>query len=412
MKTFKLSLFEAFGVELEYMIVDKTTLDVKPVADKLFEDVLGYSGNEVDLPLVSWSNELARHVVEIKTSEPIADFSGLLQGFNNNIRLINEKLDKYHAVVLPGAAHPWMNPLKETVLWQHENSEIYDTYNKIFNCSGHGWSNLQSTHINLPFANDEEFGRLHAAIRLIMPIIPALSASSPVLDGTSTGWHDTRLKYYQKNQAMIPSITGKVIPEAVFSQKDYQEKVFDVISRDIAPHDPNGILEPIWLNSRGAIARFDRGAIEIRIIDIQECPSADLAILSLIIGALQLLSKEVLLPYNKQISWDAEKLHELLNKIAKSGEETIIDQQEYLQIFGVKHPISVKELWQHFSEIVMKQNMVDLNMWEKQLSVILNQGSLATRLLKALDGNFHSSRLKEIYGDMASCLANNNMFVP
>jgi hypothetical protein len=27
-----------------------------------------------------------------------------------------------------------------------------------------------------------------------------------------------------------------------------------------------------FANSRGAIARFDRGAIEIRVIDIQECP--------------------------------------------------------------------------------------------------------------------------------------------
>lgn len=32
----KLHLFEAFGIELEYMIVDQDTLDVKPIADQLF----------------------------------------------------------------------------------------------------------------------------------------------------------------------------------------------------------------------------------------------------------------------------------------------------------------------------------------------------------------------------------------
>ncbi|HAL85576.1 MAG TPA: hypothetical protein DCM31_01010, partial [Deferribacteraceae bacterium] len=35
--------------------------------------------------------------------------------------------------------------------------------------------------------------------------------------------------------------------------------------RDIAPYDPECILQEEWLNSRGAIARFDRKAIEIRL---------------------------------------------------------------------------------------------------------------------------------------------------
>ena len=51
-----------------------------------------------------------------------------------------------------------------------------------------------------------------------------------------------------------------------------------LVDPDIAPLDPDGTLQHEWLNSRGAIARFDRNAIEIRVLDIQECPVADLAI--------------------------------------------------------------------------------------------------------------------------------------
>ena len=77
-----------------------------------------------------------------------------------------------------------MNPLTETVIWPHDNNEIYSLYDKIFDCRGHGWSNLQSVHINLPFKDELEFRKLHSAIRLLLPIIPALSASSPFADGT------------------------------------------------------------------------------------------------------------------------------------------------------------------------------------------------------------------------------------
>ena len=44
MKT--LALFEAFGVELEYMIVDKDSLAVKPVADELLKHELGQYGSD------------------------------------------------------------------------------------------------------------------------------------------------------------------------------------------------------------------------------------------------------------------------------------------------------------------------------------------------------------------------------
>jgi len=104
-------------------------------------------------------------------------------------------------------------------------------------------SNVQSMHINLPFYDDLEFEKLHAAVRLILPILPALSASSPILDGKNTGFKDARMKMYLTNQQQIPEMTGKVIPEQVFTQHDYQIKIFDPINTAIAPYDKENILE-------------------------------------------------------------------------------------------------------------------------------------------------------------------------
>ncbi len=66
---------------------------------------------------------------------------------------------------------------------------------------------------------------------------------------------------------------------AVFTEENYRRQIFQRMYDDIAPLDPDGVLQDEFLNSRGAIARFDRGSIEIRVINIQECPAADLAVL-------------------------------------------------------------------------------------------------------------------------------------
>ena len=47
---------------------------------------------------------------------------------------------------------------------------LYVTPTMTFDCKGHGWSNVQSTHINLPFYDDKEFEKLHAAIRVIYTV--------------------------------------------------------------------------------------------------------------------------------------------------------------------------------------------------------------------------------------------------
>ena len=100
---------------------------------------------------------------------PTADLQRAAADFHRNVELIDGLLARHGAMLLPGGAHPWMDPGREMVLWPHDAHEIYDLYNTIFDCRGHGWANLQSAHLNLPFAGDDEFARLHTAIRLLLP---------------------------------------------------------------------------------------------------------------------------------------------------------------------------------------------------------------------------------------------------
>src|SRR5690606_28989153 len=143
-----------------------------------------------------------------------------------------------------------------------------------------------------PFDGDEQFRRLHAAIRIVLPLLPALAASSPFMDGAAAPVLDMRLEAYRKNCVRVPSVTGQVVPELVTTRAEYEGNILNRIYRDLELLDPEGILREEWVNARGAIARFTRGTIEIRVLDIQECPAADLAILQFIVNILQGLVDE------------------------------------------------------------------------------------------------------------------------
>ena len=401
------SAFSVFGIEIEYMIVDRTTLDVAPVSDRLLTAVAGELTNETEQGAIAWSNELALHVIEVKTNGPTARLDTAVGDFQAAVMRINALLQEWNARLMPTGAHPWMNPDTDTRLWTHDDDVIYAAYDRIFGCRGHGWSNLQSMHINLPFADDAEFGRLHAAIRVVLPLLPALAASTPYLDGRDTGLADARIDAYARNQQRVPPITGRVVPEPVRTFAQYQDVILAPMYRAIAPHDPDGILQFEWLNSHGAIARFDRQAIEIRLLDTQEHPGADLAIAALVVAVVQRLyqGSDAVLDAADAISTDA--LAGILRKCVVHGERARIDDADYLRVLGVADaPRDASAIWRALAQHVAPQ----LTQHRDALDVILNQGTLASRVRRSVGERVDAASLRRAYEQLCECLAQGRMF--
>ncbi len=403
-------LFHGYGIELEYMLVDKDTLKVKPMVDDVLKNAIGEIGSDFENGIVTWSNELVLHVIELKSTHPESDLEALENAFERNISRINTILEESNAMLMPSAAHPFMDPFTETKLWPHGNNEVYELYDKIFDCKGHGWSNLQSTHLNLPFSGEAEFAKLHAAIRMILPILPALCASSPVLDGKLSGMLDTRLRYYKTNQAQLPSITGMVIPEAVFSFEDYKSTIYAAIEKDIAEYNTEAILDPVWVNSRGAIARFDRGSIEIRIMDAQECPAADLAIVNVVVEVLKAIVGGKFCSLQDQMKLDTRSLAAIFDTMIVSGKQTLIDDTAYLATFGATAPITAKDLWKIILHKIPAATPYEKR-WQGLIQTILEKGSLSERIIAAIHGDASEKRIKNIFRELSTCLAENRMFV-
>ncbi len=406
-------LFQRFGVELEYMIVHAESLAVLPVTDRVLWAVAGQYLSEIELGTISWSNELALHVIELKTTEPAASLDGLAAEFQEHVGRINRILEPLGGRLMPTAMHPWMDPHREMRLWPHESSPIYEAFHRVFDCRGHGWANLQSVHLNLPFADDDEFARLHAAIRLLLPIMPALAASSPVMDGQPTGRLDNRLEVYRHNARRVPRVSGAVIPEPVFSQQAYQDQILQPLYRDIAPLDPDGTLQFEWLNARGAIARFDRNTIEIRVLDVQECPRADLAVCALLTRVLQAMCDQRWISLAAQQAFPTESLRAIFLDAIVAAENTPIHDQDYCAAFGFESPCGASrtagQLWQHLYDQLRAETPFPPNL-DASLQTMLDKGTLATRIVRNL-ADHQPEAMSQCYRDLCDCLSENRMFV-
>jgi len=406
-----LGLFEGFGLEVEYMLVDGDRLDVAPKADLLLEAAAGELTDEWQNGPVAWNNELALHVIELKCNGPRASLAGLGSDFAANVKLANDKLAREGLRLMPTAMHPWMDP-NRVELWPHGTRLIYDTFDRIFSCKGHGWANLQSMQINLPFAGDEQFARLHAAIRFLLPILPGLAASSAVVDGERNGVLDNRLVVYRDNCAKIPSVTGEVVPEPVGSIGEYHERVLEPIYADLARHDPEGVLRHEWVNARGAIARFDRNAIEIRVLDVQETPLMDVAYAALIVEVLKMLCAEQWLDRARMDAWPTSELGKLLRLCERQAETTGIGDKRYLQAFGFRgSSTELKGLWEHLVEIVSARGSLDAATG-RLLEHYLRFGSLATRIGKAVGLLPSRAKLTRVYEELCEALADGTPFAP
>lgn len=401
-------IFSAYGVELEYMIVETSTLNVAPVADELMRLACGETVTELERGPISWNNELARHVIELKTGTPATAISrALADEFQSSVKEIFSLLQAEGKSLLPGAMHPWMDPLSETVLWHGENQEIYSAFDRIFCCSGHGWSNLQSAHVNLPFADDDEFARLHAAIRIVLPLLPALAASSPVYDGKRASALDGRLTVYKTNAARVPSVSGRVIPEPVYSEADYRSQILGRIYDDLSLLDPDQILREEWVNARGAIARFERNTIEIRVLDVQECPRADLAIIAFIVELLKAVAAEQWAPLDAQKAVDTELLAGVFDDVVNRGDEAVLDNPLYTGLFGAAAGVRCRDLLSQLFSGILRGALRD---WEEELGLIFSQGPLARRIVNTLAGDYSHQALAEVYGRLRSCLAEGRLF--
>lgn len=404
--------FEVFGVEIEYGIVSLESLEVLPSAEWLLRDGDSQVVGELLRGAVTRSNELAAHVIELKLTEPasrIVDRGPDLQG---EIKAMNDQLAGLGARLLPTAMHPWFDPIHDSRLWPYEGSEIYQAFDRIFDCRRHGWTNVQSVHLNLPFADQDEFERLHAASRLALPLLPLLAASSPYVEGQASGMADTRLSFYRHHSDAIAAAGGQTIPEPINSEFDYRQSIYLPIAEALRELDPEGVLREEWVNARGAMPRFDRGSIELRLLDSQEYLTGDLALAQAVASVVRGLFEADASDAAAQNAYATSDLVSLLDRGIVSGSDTWIDCPDFLRLFGVsEQPRSAVGVWGDLLERSVARGYLALDHRSfAALEGVLARGCLARRIQDAVGDSCSRSTLQSVYRELAACLEEDRAF--
>jgi carboxylate-amine ligase len=289
---------EVLGPEHEFSLVDEN-LKALPIVDKVIKDFYGRTVNFVELGEFTFGKELQLHVMEVKPNKPFKSPKTFEETMHEAVLRLSDLLERrYRAYLLGTGMHPTLR-LDETAVWPHRHKQIYEAFSRVFNLKQHGWLNIQSFQLNIPYTDESKAILMHNLLAVVCAYLPAVSASSPIYEGHFGDYVDNRLHFYMENQREIPSVTGKVVPEYIQSIGQYRRDVIGRYSSDLAKAGaPKCILNKDWVNSRGVIFRFERKALEIRVMDEQECVKSDVALSCFIRALLRGLAKtdEPLLP--------------------------------------------------------------------------------------------------------------------
>ena len=261
------------GTEHEYSINDARFCAL-PVSDQIIKSVCGTFESEILFGDVKLSKELQKTVLEIiprTPSDNIVSLEGhLVKGIGKFYYIFK---DRY--VLLGLGMHPTLT-LDRTAVWDHDEGEYYEVYDRLFNIHQHGWLNIQALQINLSYTNEKELVTIYNRLRSLLPCLIAVTASSPMVEGHLTGIADNRLSYYRENQKEIPLICNQIIPEKIRNVDDYRATQQEIFKK-LRDHGADILCEE-WVNSSGLIIRFSRHCVEIKALDEQECIRSDMAV--------------------------------------------------------------------------------------------------------------------------------------
>lgn len=330
------------------------------------------------------------HVMEIKPNAPFQSPEIFEETMQEAVLNLTDFLEsKYKAHLLGTGMHPLLK-LEETGVWPHRHRKIYQAYSEVFDLNRHGWLNIQSFQLNIPYSNEKSAIFLHNMLAEICAYLPAISASSPIYEGKLGEHVDNRLLFYAINQKEVPSVTGDVIPEYIFSIEQYRKEVIEKYSLDLANAGANEcLLFKDWVNSRGVIFRFERKAIEIRIMDEQECVKSDVALSCFIRAVLRGLMEE-----------KAEPLpHETLVKDFNSVVETGLKAK-------VTHPHrqTAQQVCEHFFKIAWKNATKEEKKYLPIIKKRIECGSLSEIIRDKVKRRAQKTNFKEAVIDVYSRL--------
>ncbi len=371
------TMISGHGIGLEYFVVDEKSMAPLVVAG------ISNLGERV-----TWSTAEGVTRVRISSSRAYGGISTAAAELAPTITSLGTQLTASgNGILLPCGAHPFSSP-----------SGNADPEGNIEN--EHSWTS--SLRIELPFADEQEFGRLHTAIRMVLPLVPAISASSPYVNGARAGALSARLLMLLEGAWNRPEPVGAYIPEVVLDQADYFRIVLEPIARHLVDRGLGDTVDYQAANQRGAVPSFERNVITITVADTQESLASATAVAELTTAVVMAMKEGRWVSNYLQRAWHESDLRTILLDVVRLGSDAIITNRDFLLMFGqLRESATAGELWRH----LYRQLRGDLSEATRiHIGHILDNGNLAQRILRRTGEQPSHERIVETYQELCACL--------
>ncbi len=308
-----------------------------------------------------------------------------------------QRAEQCGARLLPTGMHPWM-PATKAEAWPHGDAAGDKAVVSLFGKARHGHCNQHALRLSIPFANELEFERLFGALRFLMPLMPALSASSPFAEGKRGPALSCRVAARRDLFASDIEFADKLVPKASTCFEQYRNEVTAPLESALESRGLLAALDPLQVCAHGITADFDTGFVHVEILDMQECMQANIAVCAAIGAMVMLVQSEEHAALTTLGHWPRARLGELLEQSLVDGGRAVFRDSEFSRTLGFPEggDCRVSDLCQHLMEEKLRHSPLVADSLGA-LERIVAEGSLATRLLGALPPRWTGEDLYNLY---------------
>jgi carboxylate-amine ligase len=256
------------GVEEEFALLDPATLDMTP----RFEELRAAAQSD---PL------LHAHIAGELISSEIEIISGVGSDVHDALARQRERRRRLfafaasHGVSLGATGtHPWADYREQPIIDTEHYRRVEDGLKYV------AWrNNTFSLHVHLGVRDLDRAVRVCDRLRPVLPLLLAISANSPFLDGRDSGLHSARTQSFTK------SFPRCGVPDAFGGWTAYREYI-EFLQRT------SSIVEftQVWWSVR---PHFSFGTVEVRICDVQASARESDALAALIVACIAQATRDV-----------------------------------------------------------------------------------------------------------------------
>jgi carboxylate-amine ligase len=256
------------GVEEEFSILDPHTLELLP----RFEELRDAAQAERVLA-EGITGELISSEIEIISGVGADLHDALARQRERRKRLF--ALAGAHGVALGATGtHPWADYREQPIIDTEHYRRVEEGLKYV------AWrNNTFSLHVHLGVRGIDRAVRVCDRLRPVLPLLLALSANSPYLDGLDTGLHSARTQSFTK------SFPRCGVPDPFGGWRAYREYIEFL-------RDTRSIVEftQVWWSVR---PHFSFGTVEVRICDAQATAQESEALAAMIVACIAQATREV-----------------------------------------------------------------------------------------------------------------------